>query len=187
MLLIEKNEADKVRLILEHDDGSNAKFVMSNGWTPAFTAVKMGNLEVLKMLLEKGANLQTTAIDGMNLLQYACFKGNREIVQFLLEKGLNPNMRGTNNTPAYFYSCGKPEILKMMLKHGADVSLRNNVKGTAMHFAAANGALESVRLLVEAGADANAKDNNGETPQVIARAGGFKAVVEYFKNLTSKE
>ncbi|MDO5567400.1 MAG: ankyrin repeat domain-containing protein, partial [Planctomycetia bacterium] len=116
-----------------------------------------------------------------NLLQYACFKGNREIVQFLLDKGLNPNMRGTNNTPAYFYSCGKPEFLKMMLERGADVSLRNNVQGTAMHFAAANGALESVRLLVEAGADPNAKDSNGETPLVIARAAGHKAVVDYLQ------
>ena len=48
-----------------------------------------GNTEIVKYLVEKGANIETENEDGNTPLFIACEKNNNDIVKYLIEKGAN--------------------------------------------------------------------------------------------------
>ena len=55
--------------------------------TPLLQATKWGKLEIVKLLIDKGANINHQNVDGVTALHYAAVCGNGEIVQYLLVKG----------------------------------------------------------------------------------------------------
>ena len=55
-------------------------------------AVATGNIEVAKLLLEKGAAVEAKNRMGQTLLWIAAWNGRVEAVRLLLEKGANPNI-----------------------------------------------------------------------------------------------
>ena len=59
---------------------------------------------------------------------------------------------------------GNVEIVKMLLKEGADVNARDKYGRTALYVAAWRGHVEIVKMLLKEGADVNAADNDGNTP-----------------------
>ena len=60
-------------------------------------------------------------------------------------------------------------VCRLLLRHGADATLRSNGGFTALHQAAGLGDQEMVRLLLEQeGVDINCRDNDGETPLMWA-------------------
>ena len=63
---------------------------------------------------------------------------------------------------------GSIQSLKVLLKEGANVALLDLSLGTALHHASRNDNLAVVELLLEAGSDANAADNLGNTPLIDA-------------------
>jgi ankyrin repeat protein len=75
---------------------------------------------------------------------------------------------------------GQPDIVKLLLKLGADVDARSSCERTPLHLAAGQGYLDIIEILVRNGADIEAKDREGMTPLMwgrIARSGrGDRAV-----------
>ena len=77
----------------------------SNGLALIHTAVSKNQLEVVKMLTEKGANLNLQA-KGFGLqespLHLATYKGNNDIVNLLLQNGADPDVSVNGVTPLHF-------------------------------------------------------------------------------------
>ena len=64
---------------------------------------------------------------------------------------------------------GNIEAVKQHLSNGVDVNVKGGfADGTPLHYAAANGHKEIAELLIEKGADLNAKDEDGGTPLDVA-------------------
>ncbi len=63
---------------------------------------------------------------------------------------------------------GYPPLVRAYLARGADAASMDGRGGTALHWAVAGGAVEAVRLLLDAGADPGAADAKGTTPQDVA-------------------
>lgn len=142
-----------------------------------------GDVSAIKYLLSQGASLEEL---GPNFdLNGAAFHGHWQLCQFLLESGANPNKASnqTGETPLHnaFCKSNRPAanlILKLLLAYGAKTKVRTKereetgafmrdafTKGeTPLHRAAAFGNEETVQLLLNAGADKQAKDMNGDTP-----------------------
>ena len=59
--------------------------------TALYYAVLMGGLDNVKLLVERGANVNSTTKTNSTPLRAACFDGHFEIVQFLVEKGAGRN------------------------------------------------------------------------------------------------
>jgi hypothetical protein len=74
--------------------------------------------------------------------------------------------------------CGNPEIVKLLLYHGADVSARGRGGQTALFDAAWVGNLAAVEVLVEAGIDVNVKDDQGQTALFGAAEAGHREIAE---------
>jgi ankyrin repeat protein len=110
-----------------------------------FSIRKNYSLELVKFLVEKGANVQ--ADDNYTLI-YAFYNGNLEVIKFLVEKGAN--IQADDNYALRYASYnGNLEVVKYLVEKGADVQAKNNC---ALIWASRNKHLEVVNFLVEKGA-----------------------------------
>ena len=78
---------------------------------------------------------------------------------------------------------GHLEVVRALIKAGADVNAKDNDGWTPLHYSAWNGHLEVARALIEAGADVNAKENGGSTPLHAAAEKGHKSVIKILENV----
>ncbi len=95
-----------------------------NGNTPLHEATSYGYTEVVKLLLEKGADLNAKNEFGSTPMLLAVINGKKYIVRLLLEKGVDVNAKNRGHTPlewALIYN--NEEIAKLLLAHGACPSL----------------------------------------------------------------
>ncbi|XP_037901490.1 protein phosphatase 1 regulatory subunit 12A isoform X2 [Glossina fuscipes] len=83
--------------------------------------------EVLKML-EQGADINTSNVDGLTALHQACIDDNLEMVEFLVEHGADINRQDNEGwTPLHATaSCGFVSIARYLVEHGADVAAVNS-------------------------------------------------------------
>lgn len=132
-------------------------------------------------------------------LHWAAAKGHKTLVKLLLERGVNINMQAkAHGTTALHYSAmnGQESVVRLLLRRGATVDARDHVfketaslEGTGnktvnlhgmtpLHYAAVAGKEGIVRLLLDAGANIEARDQvNQRTALILATSNDRKAVV----------
>jgi ankyrin repeat protein len=134
------------------------------------------------MLLEAGAN----PTDGESVF-HAAERYHVEALELLHEYGVELNETGEwGNSPLHFLlnwwdvDANRPveQGLVWLLDHGADPNVRSGrERETALHAAARRGQPDRVvRLLLEGGADVNARRADGKTAWLLARRGGFDGI-----------
>lgn len=160
----EQGNFECVQYLVEHGADVNA---MNGKYTPSsalLAAEYQGQVAIVRFLLEHGADTKNG-----DFLLSSVRNGNLEIVQLLLEHGANPNVLilqsvATPLTYALRYQPNNQALIKMLLDYGADPNLSNNTVGTTpIMIAAYKGQPENVQLLIDAGADVNATEQDGST------------------------
>jgi ankyrin repeat protein len=134
--------------------------VDANGSTPLLVAARNDDAAQVKQLLKAGANPNVrNKLDTTPLLE-AAFHSNSEIIEALLDAGADPNAAGADGqTPLMLVARGtNVAAAKMLLGKGANPRARESQRQqTALMWAAANSQGPMTRLLVELGADLDAK------------------------------
>jgi uncharacterized protein len=98
---------------------------------------------------------------GQSLLNWAVYRGNYEVAKILLELGADPNLKANDSTTAVINAADKDtsEYLKLVLQYKGDVNVIADIDEPQIIrtplIAASARSLESVKLLIEAGADPN--------------------------------
>ena len=124
---------------------------------PLFAAVMKGNPELIQILVENGADPNSTACSAapkrscLSALDLAAIVGDPARISSLLQFGANPNNTDTSGM-------------------------------TALHWAAYAGASESAQLLLAHGANPKLKDKEGKTPLDYARESGNSELVTLLEN-----
>jgi uncharacterized protein len=156
-----------------------------SGETALMLASKGGYIEIVKMLLAAGADVnakgkygETTLIQtadrdmGAGLTQDPLAARTRtiEMVKLLLAADADVNAKNDKGDTALIRSSmvGSVEVVKLLLAAGADV---NASASQALIMASNNGRIEVVKQLLAAGADVNAKGQFGET--ALKRASNY--------------
>lgn len=121
--------------------------------TPLILAVLGGNIEIVKHLLNHGANINHRNWQGHSALQYACSKGKKDIVELLLERTADVNIVDNRGDTCLhrLASTGREELLTMMLKR-PDLKVLNaqNAEGnTVLHNACEDDHAVIVNLLLD--------------------------------------
>ena len=162
--------------------GADPNFAEDPYDRPVAVAARHGEHDCMKLLLERGASLETLRTDASSLLAEASRSGSIDTVKSLLECGLPAN--GQNDLEAYYYD-RETSSSKYMLKYpgmdiitGIDKCLAD-IFGSPMQAAAAFGDTEIIKVLVEYGAAVNVKSHYWETPATLARLRGHQATWEY--------
>ena len=142
-------------------------------------AAASGDLDLIRLLLERGTNANSCGHYYGCALQAAARFGHLKCVQFLLDTNANVNLiAGSHGTPLQAVIIGKDqEVVAELIAHGADP---NNVgDGTpALHLAVQAGDLDLIDLLLLSGADIDMGNSKHSPAFVTACFNGALGIVE---------
>ncbi|MHB9148025.1 MAG: ankyrin repeat domain-containing protein [Candidatus Amoebophilus sp.] len=146
-----------VSLSLMNDRGLPSSLKNKLGEVPLHIAVRKGYVEIVRLLLEYGVDVNTKSSISQRPktpLYIAAGKGHVEIVKLLLKHGANIN--DMNQVPLYAAAKkGHTEIVRLLLEHGADVNGMYhpfNEDDPPLYIAVEKGHIEVVKLLLQQGA-----------------------------------
>ncbi|KAK3255713.1 hypothetical protein CYMTET_35117, partial [Cymbomonas tetramitiformis] len=123
-----------------------------------FAAAEFGLVEVMRELLEKGAEVDAEDAEGRTALTVALAFGQEAAARALLEAGAGVNA-GTARAGRPLHqavSKGMVEMVRVLVGKGAEVDAENGVGSTALAVALSRGEEAAARVLLEAGAGVNA-------------------------------
>lgn len=141
-----------------------------------------GNIDLVRRGLQSGIDVNFTDSDGRTALMYSSFNGHTELIKALLEKGAKVDTRDPNGRTALILAASGPfpAALKLLLDAGSDPNLFDKDEHfTALMYAAAEGHLENVKMLLSYKADPLMKDVDGDYAMVFAKNNGHTEVVNY--------
>jgi ankyrin repeat protein len=161
--------------IVENNDTQHRN-VETIGYTPLMYAIFKGHFEIVQILLSAGADINkplsyydaygnlTQPVDDSSYLYdvpiyFAALNKHEHIVKLLMKHGAKVDFRDNDGYTMFITLCShgiSGPIVKLFTKHGIDVNQKNSKNGyTALYKAAINGHSDTVKALVQDGAQVN--------------------------------
>uniref|UniRef100_A0A146KTZ5 Protein fem-1 B n=3 Tax=Lygus hesperus TaxID=30085 RepID=A0A146KTZ5_LYGHE len=149
--------------------------------SPLWVAAGAGYINIVKDLIEAGAEINHRTQTGSTPIRAACFDGRLEIVQYLAHCGADVEIPNSfHNTCLMIASFrGHLDTVSFLLEIGADPNKKALCGATALHFAAEFGVPRLIYTLLDAGAVIT-KTNKGFTPVILAAEQAKENVVNMF-------
>jgi ankyrin repeat protein len=184
-------------------EGANATALNRYGATPLSEAVHIGSGALVEKLLKAGADANTfTTAQAETVLMKASREGNLEAVKVLLEHGAEVNAKENfRGQTALMWAAaeGHANIVSMLATHGAELDVRSYDRDTslpkmaagtpaapiarggltALLFAARQGEIDAAKALLDAKADINAVDSDGNNALVLAIINGHYDLTQF--------
>lgn len=171
-----------VKLLLEA--GADKDAARPDGATALHFAAEHGNLELVHLMLEAGAdrNMQMETWGGsMTALDWAAQGGHLDVARLLLGSAHEETCLRMcrSKTMLLAVQSWSVEIVRLLLDSGADKNfvMKDSGGWGALHHAAAYGALDMVRFLLDSNIEMNNGDDEGLTPLHLASRGNNTEVV----------
>ena len=201
---------DTAKILIEN--GANINAVDIEGWSALSYAINNGDIEIaklllenkvkikdellieikspivesriniMKLLIENGANINYTDENGFNPLNIAIESGDMELTKFLITNGANVNslMQDGVSLIGYAIAQNNMDLLQILIENGANVNYTNGDSwaDTPLKTASRLGLDNVVRILLTRNADINAVDINGNTALHTAALNSQLSVVK---------
>jgi ankyrin repeat protein len=152
--------------------GANPNLPDGTGATPLIVASKHGFANAVRVLIKHGlAWINHADRHGATALWYACYYGNETVVEMLLQARARPNYVGTHRKTPIIAAAEQMQTAcaKLLLEHPYIVLDAVDHEGkTALRYAGETNNLELVRLLIQTGADLNARTTIDHTTTLMA-------------------
>ncbi|XP_027047638.1 ankyrin repeat domain-containing protein 17-like isoform X3 [Pocillopora damicornis] len=165
-----KGHTNVVELLLEHK--SNIEHRNKAGCTPLMLASREGHVETTRLLLNKGAEINTPSGSNDDTpLTLACWKGHRDVAELLLENVANRDCRTKTGITPLFQACRENhvDVVELLLDYGASVNAPfPNSRENPLTLAGEKGHVELVSLLLSRNANVECHTKKGCTPFHLA-------------------
>ena len=161
-------DKQSVRSLLQLHADVNA--TEADGTTAMHWAARLNDLEIADLLLGAGANVKAANRFGATPLSLASINGNAAMIQKILKAGEDPNRVASDaGDTALMLAArtGKPDAVKVLLEHGADVNKTNLEGQTALMWAVAERNAAAAKTLIEHGAEVNAQTHKLPPPTMF--------------------
>tara|TARA_Y100001934_G_scaffold48840_1_gene59352 strand:- start:972 stop:1805 length:834 start_codon:yes stop_codon:yes gene_type:complete len=172
---VEKNNIQKVRMLLNKGANINTEL---GSVTPLLAA---SSLEMVKLLVANGANIDAVEINGFTALNRAVVRMNVDIVKYLISIGADTSIKDLASETLLHHAAkgfpdkngrrkrvsrnvnwiGSKEIVNILLANEADIYAENKVGFIPLNLAAQHGLNEIVELLIAKGTDVNYRIKSG--------------------------
>lgn len=175
--ILENNLLEVERCLAEENPPVNKK---TYGTYPLIAAAQQNHLEMVKRLIQNGADVNAANSGGMTALHLAVRDGHAETAFFLMDKGADIHaVSNAGYTPLYL-ACtnNRTRMTRYLIAQGADVNKGANDGMTPLHEAAFDGNLIIMDLLLQNGANVNAVTTDNWTPLHYAVDKGHFYAVE---------
>jgi len=164
---VDENNTAIAEYLIDH--GANVNVYPVEGWGPLQETVHISNsIEMVKLLIARGADINSKVYPVLNS---AINQERKDLCEFLIERGADVNAKDKwGHTPLH-YAIRKDDLyfMNILLANDAEVDIRHpggysphstHSEGeTLLHYAAIEGRTEAVKLLLEAGAKVDEKDD----------------------------
>ena len=164
MIACGKGNKDVINVLL--NAGADPNITDGVGATCIHHAVHGGcGKDVLETIMNHDADVNVTNKNNRTALMVACDKGNTDAINVLLNAGAYPTIANVYCNTCLHYACGDccAEVLKTIFSHNADVNAGNKRNVTTSMTACKKGNIDAMNALLNAGADPNTADADGDT------------------------
>lgn len=150
LLAVMSNSRALVELLL--NAGADMEVISSDA-TPLVQAIQHGFTDVVRLLLESGAQVNFAPRRGITPLMIAARQGNVEIMELLLTFGANSNARSDLDYTPLIYAIhanrNRIAAVRLLLENGADLMARNKLGRTALESAESMDPHEDKQRIIE--------------------------------------
>lgn len=153
-------DRDVISLLL--NSGLKVNTPAKNTKTPLMIASEGGNFNIVEYLIQQGANINDLDEFNESALTYAVNDGNIKIIRLLVKKGADLNILDEDGTPLLHKAVlTDSSVVQELIRLGIDPDVKNADGFTALDEAISDDEVDSVRVLLEGGADLNVIPNDG--------------------------
>nr|XP_061811567.1 death-associated protein kinase 1-like isoform X1 [Nerophis lumbriciformis] len=151
-----------------------------HGTPPLLTAAGCGNVDIIKVLVRKGAHIHALDKSGANAVYYAARHGHVDTLKFLHANKCPLDVQDKSGETALHVASryGNVDVVSYLCGIRANPDLCDKERETALHCAAWHGYSAVARALCRAGCRVDAKNREGESALLTASARGFVDIVE---------
>jgi uncharacterized protein len=175
--------------------GADANVRDANGRTALHVATFAKQREAIRALAQAGANLGALENDRYDAVTIAAVADDEETLRLLLSLGASAKLVTSRYDGTALIAAahlGHAGIVKQLIRAGAPLDHVNNLHWTAAIEAIVlgNGGprhQETLRALIDAGANLSLGDRNGNTPLQLARGRGYSQMVQMLERAPAKE
>jgi ankyrin repeat protein len=170
-IIMQSAEAETILRENDAPSGAEKSFI---------AAIQTNNIDAVKALLEKGADVNEPAYTTKTPLHYASHSRNKDILKLMLIEGAELEAKTEQGFTPLSYAIGlnHPDNCRILLEAGADVDAIDNWKRTGLNVTAGLGLPEVTAILLEFGATANTLDQWNWSALDVAEAYEFTEVAE---------
>ncbi|KAJ3101504.1 hypothetical protein HDU97_001319 [Phlyctochytrium planicorne] len=155
--------------LLKH--GADVEAMSHEGLTPLLYHCQLGRMEIVKGLIEYGADLRVRDLGGRTCLHLCAFRGYTDLVRLILAReGL---------------LSGSRDSVLVAKRSGLDVSAVSLRGNTPLHAAAEPGHREIVQMLLDAGSDVTKRNISGLVAADLAKEEGVRDLLDDYGLLSS--
>ncbi len=155
---------EAIHFMCKHEDVGQANIDgMKLGRTACHMAAIRGHTDVLRGLIEHGADINLCDHAGRTALMLACSAGFNEAARLLVQAGARFEMQDLRGNTALFLAAsrGHSAVARMLVEQGAEVNIRDIDGRTPLIAASSAVHAEVVEVLLDAGADIDLEDATG--------------------------
>jgi len=183
-----RGDAAQIRTLTAKGDKTDVRD--GHGRTPLHVAAYLGHHEAMREFVAAGADPNALEHDRYDIVTIAAVANDVPTLRVALALGASAkNVTSRYDGTALIAAAhlGHAEVVRILIRAGAPLDHINNLGWTALIESIVLGDggprhTETLRALVEAGANVNLADRTGQTPLGLARARGYGAMVALLQN-----
>lgn len=165
-IAIEKNDISGVKLALKN--GAKLNINDKHGQSPLLLSLKDSKLDIVKYLVEKGANIREKN-QNMSMVQWAKFLSQEEVENYLIKKGGAIPVNDKNYSIFLeIIKNNNEEVKKMVEQNSKLIELEDELKRTPLFYSILMDNYEITKFLLENGANIDMQDIYKENSFYVA-------------------
>ncbi|KAM0431394.1 hypothetical protein ACHAPT_005371 [Fusarium lateritium] len=140
------------------------------GFTALHKAAENGRVEIVKLLIDSGADVEASGDGQDTALHRAVAKGQMESVKVLLSLRADKGARGTQGKSMLHVAAenGRLEMAQLFVDINADLEATDHEGNTPLHLASSSGKMDLVKFLLDKNANIEAENKSRDTPLRLA-------------------